>query len=106
MTDRPYDPGLQNERTALAWTRTALALLAASAIVARLALDRIGAAAMAVVLGMIPLALWGLAVSARRYRTAQRALHDESALPDARLPVAMTLLTVLIGLAELLYVLG
>lgn len=104
MTDRPYDPGLQNERTALAWTRTALALLAASAVLARFALDR--GEAVAAALGVVPLALWVLVLSARRYRMAQRALHTESVLPDAVLPFAMTLLTVLIGLAAFTYALG
>ena len=42
------DPGVGNERTALAWQRTALALVAGSAILTRLTFDRLGAVALMV----------------------------------------------------------
>lgn len=52
MTDRH---GLQNERTELAWQRTALAMVAGAALLARLHFDALGAwslAGMVIVLGL------------------------------------------------------
>ncbi|MGH3314850.1 MAG: DUF202 domain-containing protein, partial [Nocardioidaceae bacterium] len=56
----PFEPSptVSNERTALAWQRTALALLAGSAIVARLTVDRIGALAVLSLVVVLPLATW------------------------------------------------
>jgi uncharacterized membrane protein YidH (DUF202 family) len=61
-------PGVQNERTALAWQRTALSLMAGSAIVSRLTFERLGAVSLASVLLALPLALWVFLESRRRYR--------------------------------------
>jgi uncharacterized membrane protein YidH (DUF202 family) len=59
--------GSHNERTALAWQRTALSLLAASAVVARLTVDRLGALAVVSLLLVLPLSLWVMAESRGRY---------------------------------------
>jgi uncharacterized membrane protein YidH (DUF202 family) len=62
------DPGAANERTALAWQRTALSVLAGSAALAKLTADRLGIAAMLSVVVGAPLALWVLVESRGRYR--------------------------------------
>ena len=59
---------MQNERTALAWQRTALAMIAGAAIVARLTLDRLGALVLIGLVVSLPLGLWVLAESRSRYR--------------------------------------
>ena len=50
----PRDPGLQPERTALAWQRSALALAAATIVIGRLTFSAVGLIALIVVaLGVV-----------------------------------------------------
>lgn len=58
--------GLQNERTALAWQRLAIAVIAGSAALARLTFDRLGPYALLSLLS-IPVGIWVLIESNRRY---------------------------------------
>jgi uncharacterized membrane protein YidH (DUF202 family) len=70
---RPWpDPGLQPERTALAWRRTALALVSGAAVSARALFPPLGvvAAAVASAGGAVAVGLWVL--GSRRYRHAFR----------------------------------
>lgn len=105
--DEPYDPGLQPERTALAWRRTSLALVAAAL------------GALKVTWGLSPLwasiasgvalvaAAWILALANRRYRRTHRALTaGQEALPgDGVLPGATAALSAAAGLLALLLLL-
>ncbi len=105
-----YDPGLQPERTALAWRRTALSLVVVSLGAARLLPAQLGAGA--VVLGVAG-AAGGVAVHVlagrRARRTTARLLatgdlaHPHSA--GALLAVVAGAVTVL-GLGALALVLG
>ena len=61
------DPGLQNERTALAWQRTGLSVLAGAAIMGRLVLGSGLVLAVAEFAVAAPLAVWVLLDSRRRY---------------------------------------
>ena len=73
----PPDPGLQAERTALAWRRTSLALAVAAVGAGRLAAPTLGRLAFALAgLGLLQAVAVGWR-AVRRYRTARRA-------PDAR----------------------
>ena len=88
---RALDDAAGNERTALAWQRTALSLAAASALLSRLTFDRLGLTALLSILAL-PLSLWVLVESRRRYS------HD-AGVPvrrrsrDGRAPAALALAT-------------
>jgi uncharacterized membrane protein YidH (DUF202 family) len=66
------DTGISNERTELAWQRTALSLVAGSAIITRLTFDRLGTIAFVALLAALPLSLWVLVDSRLRYRRDQQ----------------------------------
>jgi inner membrane protein YidH len=87
---------LANERTFLAWNRTALALVAGG-LAALQFLDTGGRYFVA-----IPLVLLGGAVafgSLRRWESVQRALREDEPLPESRLPL---ILAVGIGILALI----
>ncbi|WP_068277096.1 DUF202 domain-containing protein [Aldersonia kunmingensis] len=93
-------PGLQNERTALAWQRMALSVLAGSAIVTRLTLDQLGVFALLGLAVTVPLCIWVLVESERRYR------HDAGPRARARsrggrTHAVLALAVALLGLTEL-----
>lgn len=61
------DPGAQNERTALAWQRTALSMIAGSAVLARLTYEHLGLLSLAGVLVTLALSGWVFWESKGRY---------------------------------------
>ncbi|QJU55132.1 DUF202 domain-containing protein [Herbiconiux sp. KACC 21604] len=92
-----FDPGLQPERTALAWRRTALALLVGSLVALRILPEVFGT--WAVALGLVGVVAAGALLWAvhRRYSTHHRLLTDEgdrAALAGGRLIAALTLFCV------------
>ncbi|MER7544517.1 DUF202 domain-containing protein [Actinomadura sp.] len=92
---RPGDRGAQPERTALAWSRTALALIVAGLLCVRFAPSAPGAAvAAAVVCG-------GAGLLLRRSRASLHARRRRPASGGAADPVSVLLAT---GLAMLLAV--
>ena len=70
MTEGPVsrDPGLQPERTALAWQRSALALAGATIVIGRLTFSAVGLIAVAVVALGVAHAAVVFATSQRHYR--------------------------------------
>lgn len=68
MTLSGEPPGAQNERTALAWGRTALSVIVTAAVVSRLAVESIGPIALLAVVAAVPVGLWLVLGSRRRYR--------------------------------------
>ncbi|HLU57698.1 MAG TPA: DUF202 domain-containing protein [Pseudonocardia sp.] len=101
---RIFDPGLQPERTALAWRRTGLAVAVGAIASTRLLAPELGAGA--VVLGVLGLALAGLLVvgSSRRVRRTQACLLEDGTLtsgPGGRLIAAVCIACTLTGIAAL-----
>ena len=94
--------GLHTERTALAWIRTALALLGAVLLAARLSVDRLGALAVAVTLVALPLAVGVVIGAGRRYRATTQ---QDPPPPDGRLPAGVSLLVAVLAALEIGYVL-
>jgi uncharacterized membrane protein YidH (DUF202 family) len=97
------DVGSPNARTALAWQRTALALVGASAVVARLTFDRVGVLAVLVLTVALLLAVWVLLESRLRYVHAA-GIRGRGRGRSGRAPAAVTVSVVLIGLVELVAV--
>ncbi|HET6560542.1 MAG TPA: DUF202 domain-containing protein [Marmoricola sp.] len=96
---RHADPGRANERTALAWQRTALSLVAGAAVLARLTFDRLGVLAVGTLGVSALLALWVLAESRGRYaHDAGVRLRPRSR--GGRAPAALAVAAVVVGLTE------
>lgn len=91
--------GRQNERTALAWQRTALSLLAGAAILSRLTYQRLGILSLVSLALALPLCIWVFVESSARYR------HDAGirlrSSRGGKAPAALTAGLVCIGLTEL-----
>ena len=92
---------LANERTYLAWLRTALAVVALGAVLARLPGARTGpvTAAAALALGFGSLAL---AYGTRRYYLVRRDLERNEFTPAGRGPVIVSVIACLCGVAVFL----
>jgi len=104
--DRVWSAGAQPERTALAWSRTALAGAALLGVLVRQLLPTHPVAAVVLAVLATP-AVVGVAVAARaRYRCGHRALRSDIALPDATLAAGCVLLTTLVAVGAGVYVLA
>jgi uncharacterized membrane protein YidH (DUF202 family) len=98
------DHGAQNERTALAWQRTALSLMLASAVVLRLTVDELAASALVGAGIAFPLALWVFIESRDRYRH-HAGLRRRSRGRGGRAGAALTSAMVVLGALELVAIL-
>jgi uncharacterized membrane protein YidH (DUF202 family) len=100
-----FDPGLQPERTELAWRRTTLSIAAGSLVAMRL-LPEIFGHGLWVLPGAVGLVVSGLVWLAARGRystvTARTLLHgDRAPHPDGRLPLVMAVFATAVGLLGL-----
>ncbi|MEO7235780.1 MAG: DUF202 domain-containing protein [Lapillicoccus sp.] len=104
LSPPPRDPGLQPERTALAWQRTGLALAGASVVVARLTFETVGVVALLAAMSGLAHAGVLFVVQGRLYRirsTGQDAPH----WPTAVHAVLLCAQVVLLGGIELWHLL-
>lgn len=93
-----WDPGLQVERTSLAWTRTALALIGCGLLTVRVLAT--GTSTLAVVVAAVLLPVWAATMTAggRRYQRARADLVRGAPLPDGLLGALVAGQAVLMGL--------
>lgn len=95
-----FDPGLQPERTLLAWRRTCLSFAIASLIGARFTVDHLGL--VAVIVGMLGSGLAAAAYFATviGYRRAQHSLHSRSTSGTTGTPIVLaTVAALIVGVA-------
>lgn len=101
-----YRFSLANERTFLAWIRTALALIAGGLAIVQL-LDEVEPAALRRALGVPLVLLGGLlgALSFFRWQRNERAMHASEPLPRSIVPALLAVGATVGGLLALVMVL-
>ena len=109
-TGEVFDAGLQAERTALGWQRTALAMTVAAVGGGRLAAPVLGALALAIAGAGLVQALGVAATARRRYASVHASLTtrgDLAGVGQAGVPIAALACSgVLLGLLALALVLA
>jgi len=111
LTDRVlFDPGLQPERTALAWRRTALTIAVGAVVSFRLlppvlGLWSIGVGVAGLLLSAASWILAGWILAGRRVRRVQQALLSSSRpLPGGGLPLLLTIIVTSCAALGLIYI--
>jgi uncharacterized membrane protein YidH (DUF202 family) len=85
--DRPFDAGLQTERTLLAWRRTCLSLAGANAVAVKYLSDALGLWATLLGVAGITLSAVAWVICTVRYRRAHEGLvRDATLVVGGRLP--------------------
>lgn len=97
-------PGVQNERTSLAWVRTALGFAGCALLAGRLAVVRDQAWAVGAGIAAAVLAVGVLGWSHDRYRRAQRRLDRLEPVDFAWPALGLTLSVAVVGLLGLLLI--
>lgn len=88
MSETVFDPGLQPERTLLAWRRTCLAFVVASAVALRFTVGSFGVVAVIISLVTAGLSAAAYFLMAHGYRRVHRALTAEDQPPSPGIPIA------------------
>lgn len=102
----PWDPGLQVERTTLAWGRTALAFFVgevhlALALFRETAVAGVACAVLGLLLGAF--LTWSIR---RRHHLGDDRVRSGGGLPDAKLQAGAVALGILVGCTGLAHLLG
>jgi putative membrane protein len=104
-TDPDYRFTLANERTFLAWIRTALALAAGGLGAVTILDDFPGEEVLGI--GLLGVSFLTAATSYRRWALAERAMRLGQPLPASRLPLYMSVAVALVAvIAALFFMLG
>lgn len=101
----PASPGLQPERTALAWRRTTLALIGLSLGSARLTWHVLGPAALTFAVAGVSLGVWLTVHEQKRYVRHSTSLRAGTGVGEGVAPLLTAALTVAIAAAGLVAVL-
>ena len=106
MSNRPlFDPGLQPERTTLAWRRTALSLAVGAVVSFRLLPPVLGLWSLAVGVAGLLLSAATWMSAGRRARAVQGALlRSSNPLPGGGLPLLLTLIVTSAAALGLIYI--
>lgn len=105
-TREVHDPGLQQERTVLAWDRTGLALMVAAGVLER-SLGEPLIQPSSVVAGVVFLLGLGLLVAGRsRYLVRWRRMHAGGGMLSVGPVVTVAAATVVLGITALVLVVG
>ena len=104
--DEIHDPGLQQERTVLAWDRTGLALMVASGILERSLGGFLSQPSSVVAAGVFMYGLALLILGRPRYMTRWRRMERGEGMMSAWPVVTVAATTVFLGVTALLVVLG
>jgi len=97
-------PGAQNERTSLAWVRTALGFAACALLAGRLAVVRDQDWAIGAAIAAALLAVGVLGWSHDRYRRAARRLEQERPVDFALPALGLTAAVVTVGVLALILI--
>jgi uncharacterized membrane protein YidH (DUF202 family) len=103
--DEIHDPGLQQERTVLAWDRTGLALMVAAGILERSLSGFLSQPSSVVAAAVFLLGLALLVLGRTRYLTRWRRMKGGEGMISVLPVVAVAATTVLLGVTALFVVL-
>jgi uncharacterized membrane protein YidH (DUF202 family) len=105
MSHQLFDPGLQPERTELAWRRTTLALIVGALVALRLLPPALGSWSIIVGLAGLVLAAIMWVLAHRRARLTSHVLrHEHAVLPGGGLLLLLAIVTTAGAALGLVYV--
>ncbi|HIW92855.1 MAG TPA: DUF202 domain-containing protein [Candidatus Corynebacterium avicola] len=99
----PVDPGLQPERTTMAWGRTSMAYVVCAMLMVRWA-PHYGALVIVIAGALLLVSLWIVVTQQRRYRSAASGVAKERLGVSVGPVLALMLCTVVLGAAGMVFV--